>query len=144
MVAEMKKKTVKALLIDPENEEVKEIELTRGDGGSILRELYRVIGCGLVDVMRDCVIANGKLKNDDIWVDDMALDNPTHFFRIAPWWTEHMEGRAVILGHDDDGESTDHSLTPEDLEDLRKHIKFANIEDFRRGTKIPCINGQEG
>ena len=132
MVTEIMKETVKALLIDPENEEVKEVELTRGDGGSLLRELYRVIGCNLVDVMHDAIVLNGKVRDEDVWIDDEALlKNPGHFWRIEGSPYEFSAGRAVILGYDPrDGESVAHQLAPEDVENLRRNVRFAHLEDM--------------
>ena len=132
MVTEIMKETVKALLIDPENEEVKEVELTRGDGGSLLRELYRVIGCNLVDVMHDAIVLNGKVRDEDVWIDDEALlKNPGHFWRIEGSPYEFAAGRAVILGYDPrDGESVAHQLAPADVDELRRNVRFAHLEDM--------------
>ena len=133
MVTEIKKtEFVKGILIDPEKETVTEIELTRDEEGSLLHELYRVIGCDCVDCLRDCVGLNGKVKNDDVWVDDEALLNdPRHFWRFASWLKDDfIAGRAVILDYDPrDGASMAHSLTPAEVADLRAIVEFAHMEE---------------
>ena len=133
MVTEIKQnEIVKGILIDPEKETVTEIELTRDEEGSLLHELYRVIGCDCVDCLRDCVGLNGKVKNDDVWVDDEALLNdPRHFWRFASWLKDDfIAGRAVILDYDPrDGGSMAHSLTPAEVADLRAIVEFAHMEE---------------
>lgn len=133
MVTEIKQnEIVKGLLIDPEKETVTEIELTRDAEGSVLKELYRVIGCGLVDVMRDAIVLNGEPRDEDVWIDDEALlKNPGHFWRIEGSPYEFAAGRAVILGYDPrDGESVAHGLAPADVEELRRNVRFAHLEDM--------------
>ena len=134
MVTEIKQnEIVKGILIDPEKETVAEIELTRDAEGSVLKELYRVIGCECVDCLRDCVGVNGNVKNDDIWVDDEALLNdPRHFWRLSAWYQKDsfIAGRAVILDYDPrDGGSMAHSLTPAEVADLRAIVEFAHMEE---------------
>ena len=113
-------KKIKALLIDPEKETVTEVEL---EGGSkLLDEMYRVIGCDCVDAVRHGLVISGRVKPDDIWVDDEGLLKDSKHFWTLPYYNQWMAGKALIMAVDDEGDCIDHTFT--DLEKLELEAKL--------------------
>lgn len=109
----------------------------RSDEGSCLQTLYDKIGCNLVDCVE---IANGI----DMWVDDEgALKSSRRLNHIATalrtlFWANNeattipvnyppLHGVAVLLGHDEEGNSID--LTPEQVAYIRSLIPVRTIEE---------------
>lgn len=121
-------KKLKGLLIDPEKESVTEVEIAKGS--KCLDDLYKAIKCDTVDCIRaGVVLSGGKRKEDDIWVDDEALlGEPKHFW-ILPGYAQPIAGRGVILSADDEGDCVSHTLTPSEVMELRKVIKFAHLKE---------------
>ena len=121
-------KKLKGLLIDPETESIAEVEIRKGS--KCLDDLYKAIGCDTVDCIRaGVVLSGGKRKEDDIWVDDEALlGEPKHFW-ILPGYAHPIAGRGVILSADDEGDCVSHTLTPLEVEELKRVIQFYHLAD---------------
>lgn len=75
-----------------------------------IQDYYNAIGCNLID----CVQIDGK---NDLWVDDEGLlKDPEHFVIPARFtgegieWGQPLAGRAIVLGHDGEGDKADYSL----------------------------------
>lgn len=121
-------KKLKGLLIDPETESITEVEIAKGS--KCLDDLYKAIKCDTVDCIRaGVVLSGGKRKEDDIWVDDEALlGEPKHFW-ILPGYAQPIAGRGVILSADDEGGCISHTLTPDEVEELKRVIEFYHIAD---------------
>lgn len=94
-----------AILIDPIAMTVHPLRIQHG-----LDAMYEAIGCELVD----CVTIGDGI---DLWVDDEGLFNcPDHVF-ILPGLHQPIAGRALILSHDDDGETTSATVGFEQIRD---------------------------
>lgn len=120
---------IKGLLINPETETITEIEITKG--GGCLDDLYKAIGCDCVDCIRaGVVLSGGKRKEDDIWVDDEGAlkENQKHFWKL-PMYEYPIVGRGVVLAVDDEGECISHTLTPLEVEELKRVIQFYHLAD---------------
>ena len=115
-----KKRVVKALLINPEKETITEIELEYGD--KMLQELYRVIGCDSVEAMRSSLLMDGRLKSDDVWIDDEGLLKEQKHFWSLPYYSQWIAGNGVIMDTDEDGECVGHTFTPTEIIKLEKQI----------------------
>ena len=117
------KNTIKGLLIDPEKSEISEVEIPVNDDGSCLEGMYRAIGCSTVDCGRGGLSYLPSHPADDVWFDDEGLFSGCEFSFMLPDWVP-LIGRGLILGFNDDGDCTDHTLTLEDVEALRRSIKW--------------------
>ena len=62
----------------------------------------------------------------------VGVDGKRLFDRTFIWGSPFdAAGRAVVLGYDPrDGESVAHSLAPADVENLRRNVRFAHLEDM--------------
>jgi hypothetical protein len=89
---------MKAILIDTNVKEVREIDIT-GDLGS----LYSAIGCDLIE----SVYAPVLVGDDVMYVDEEGLfKSDIPMFEFAGG-LQPFAGRAIIIGNDDNGESSD-------------------------------------
>jgi hypothetical protein len=108
---------MKAILIDVENKEVKEVEY-EGD----YTQVYKFINCELFSMV-------SIDKENIIYVDDEGLLNkPTKFFQIA-CYRDQLAGNGLILGVDHLGDSVSTSLSVEDIESMVTFIDYDNPEE---------------
>jgi len=105
---------MRAFLINPKDKSITEIE-TKGELG----DLYKLIGCNLIDV----VILNDE--EDVLYLDDEGLYRTPNYFRfgINP---NPLAGRAVVLGTNIDGEAISPKLLT--LELLEVSVSFISGE----------------
>jgi hypothetical protein len=116
--------TVKALLIDPEKKSVSEVVL-QSKKGCYLNSMYKLIGCNCVTVVYNAIPG----VTDDIWLDDEGFFNNPEFFFIPPapeyqesnYW---LAGKALILGHDEEGDLTSHTIHQDQIGKLVESITF--------------------
>lgn len=103
---------MKAILIDPSNQTVEEINI-----GKDYREIYGVIG-------NDCTTFTTPIlePNGDTWfADDEGLFHENIGAVIRQDWVTPIVGRIVVLGSDESGESTD---VKSSVEHIRKGLRF--------------------
>lgn len=105
---------MKAFLINPEKQEISEIEVTH----PVLKSLYRHIGCDCIDSLR-------INQNNIIWVDDEGLLKPNFYFRIENY-PNPLAGNGVVLGIKPDGDNKDVSIT---LDKLKEIVSFYEKEE---------------
>jgi hypothetical protein len=110
---------MKAILVDAVEKTVREVEY---DGE--LETTYRLLRCGLVDVVR---VGDGNV----MFVDDEGLltaesdDSP--FFVLLNGWT--FAGSGLIVGDsDDEGDTTPCTV---DADDVRAGVVFATRKELR-------------
>lgn len=102
---------MRAILIDPFKQEVKEINLNKEN---LLQELYDTIGCSYVEK-----VSIGR--NIDIIVDEEGLYKETPAFQFGPQIVLH--GRAVIVNVDvEEGEWIDTDVSVGLVEKITTHI----------------------
>lgn len=121
---QMTDNVLKGLLIDPETQTITEVEVYPDDNGEThLRSMYELLQCRCVDVGRNCLNFLPSSPADDIWFDDEGnfSDNP---FRFQIPGLVPLVGRALILSYDGMGGSTSHTLTAEDIEELKFRIAW--------------------
>jgi hypothetical protein len=106
---------MKALLIDSKNRLVKQIEI-----GEHYTEISKAIDCEVFTaphIMQD---------NDTLYCDDEGLlKNPENFFLLDSY-PQPLAGNGLILGCDDEGESTDVSIS---LAELSSRVTFMNVHE---------------
>ena len=97
---------MKAILIDPFDQSVSEVDYNRDH-----KEVSNLIDCGPIDYV-------SLDDTNDIYVDDEGLlKNPTRYFRIFSYKTMRLvtlAGKGLILGHNDDGETIATTLNAND------------------------------
>ena len=106
---------MKAILINPFDQTIKETEYT-GD----YREIYALIKCRTFDIV--------SLNNDDdMYLDDEGLlvDNQ-RFFSMGNGG--NYGGRALLLSHDDEGETTASTLTLQMVKDMVQFLPEGHKE----------------
>jgi len=119
-------KTIKAILIDVENKQIKELEL---QSESSYFNLYKELKCEYI------TSACGDLFNrlsHALFVDDEGLLKEEHLgaFCIRIGETGHLyesqvfSGNGIIVGINDEGESIDHEL---DLEIIKDIVKWEDV-----------------
>ena len=96
---------MKAILIDVKNQEIKEVE-----HDNTLQNIYDLIDCRTFDlVMIDAV--------NNIFVDDEGILKDNLYFEYSGSdRVFQLAGNGLILGVDDEGDSTSPTLTVEDVE----------------------------
>jgi hypothetical protein len=111
---------MKAFLIDPIAKTITEVEHDLGsDHFDALKDIYRHIGCDLVDVVR---LQDG----DGIYVDDEGLlksPSPDSFWAMPELYGEEAAwtGKGLVLGSDAKGDSTEPKIT---LDELKRIVVF--------------------
>ena len=105
---------MKAILINPFDETIKETEYT-GD----FREIYDLVSCRTFD----CVSLDNE---DDMYIDDegLLMDNQ-RFFSIRGG---NYGGKALLLSHDDEGDSVATTLTLQQVKDMVEWLPETHIE----------------
>jgi hypothetical protein len=102
----------KAILINPENNTITEVEIGEG-----ISEIYAQIECRAFDIVR--LGKKGKQEND-VYVDDEGLLGEIKFgFSIGN--SQPLAGKGLILGCNNQGESVDTNLT---LEEAKSNVKI--------------------
>ena len=117
---------VKAILIDSENKEIREVEVVK-NGDSTLKSMYEHLKCGCVDVIR-------ADQEADIWVDDEGLmkegytdeDGTRHNLSgfTAPGFTQTIMGNGLVMGHDDEGYSADSPISVQQVQSVITFVDF--------------------
>ena len=105
---------MKAILINPFDQTIKETEYTGN-----FKEIYDLIECTTFDIV--------SLNNDDdMYVDDegLLIDNQ-RFFSIKGG---NYGGRALLLSHDDEGETTATTLTLQIVKDVVQFLPEGHKE----------------
>ena len=97
---------MKAILINPFDQTIKETEYT-GD----YREIYSLVECRTFDCVR-------LTPHEDMYIDDegLLIDNQ-RYFRMLEIGANYA-GKALLLSHDDEGETTATNLTLQDVKDM--------------------------
>jgi hypothetical protein len=122
-------KTIKAILIDVENKQIKELEL-QSESSSF--NLYKELKCEYITT------ACGDLFNrlsHALFVDDEGLLKEEHLgaFCIRIGETGHLyesqvfSGNGIIVGINDEGESIDHQLDIEIIKDIVRWEDVAKL-----------------
>jgi hypothetical protein len=91
-------KTIKALLIDPKDRTVTEIELVKTEDMGVLAALYTAIGCEFVECPVE--LANG----DGVVMDEEGLFKSDLNFFSVDTFPSPLVGKAVIVGTSPDGD----------------------------------------
>lgn len=97
---------MKAILINPFDQTIKETEYT-GD----YREIYSLVECRTFDCVR-------LTPHEDMYIDDegLLIDNQ-RYFRMLEIGANYA-GKALLLSHDDEGETTATNWTLQDVKDM--------------------------
>lgn len=110
---------MKAVLIDPENTMIKDIELS-DDDGKRFDELRELIGCRAFDFVQ--LYPNG----DGIFIDDEGmLIEEQHFFHHINV-EQSIAGKSVFVGIGDEGETTSPDM---DAVDIHYHLTWLGSRD---------------
>jgi len=97
---------MKAILINPFDQTIKETEYT-GD----YREIYSLVECRTFDCVR-------LTPHEDMYIDDegLLIDNQ-RYFRMLEIGANYA-GKALLLSHDDEGETKATNWTLQDVKDM--------------------------
>lgn len=97
---------MKAILINPFDQTIKETEYT-GD----FREIYSLVDCRTFDCVR-------LTPHEDMYIDDegLLIDNQ-RYFRMLEIGANYA-GKALLLSHDDEGETKATNWTLQDVKDM--------------------------
>ena len=115
---------MKAILIDPKQERVMQIDYS-GDYRHIYEHLSFQNAEGMTHKPRAFDVVRTPIGGDGIYVDDEGLYAPAedkHWFSIT--YKEQdmlLVNRSLVIGCDDEGNSTDCAST---VEDIRQRIKW--------------------
>ena len=116
---------MKAILINAKTKEVKEVEMGRD-----YKEIYTQLGCELFT-------AGAYLDEADvIYVDDEGLINGTDDFFIFEGAHQPFAGNGLIMGTDDEGESTDCKV---DINEVKSKVKFYDRYELALGIQMGVI-----
>jgi len=98
---------MKGILINPYDTTIKTTEYT-GD----YREIYDLVSCRTFDCVR-------ITPNEDMYIDDegLLMDNQ-RYFTLRGTGLNNFAGKALLLSHDDEGETTGTNLDLQMVEDM--------------------------
>lgn len=116
-------RTIKAILIDTLNKEVKEVTYTHSEENS-LKEVYKLLRCNCITLAESYVF---DPIGHALFVDDegLLLDEPIGAFQIADG--QVLSGNGLIVSTDDEGETQSHNLK---IEILKSIITFRDVADL--------------
>ena len=121
---------MKAFLIDPQAQQITQVEYS-GD----YREIYEHINAQLFTT------ATFNNAGDTCFVDDEGLFNGDNGFFVIAGYPQPLAGRGLVLGCNDEGESTEPSITLNQLRALVDWVPRFMVaavaealeEEYRRG-----------
>lgn len=99
---------MKAYLIDPKENTISAVDMD----GNNLADMYRLIDCYAVDVVR------GAIPGHDLWIDDEGLiyDELPHGLFYSRRTGQSLAGRALVLSSDDQGDCQPATCTAQDIQ----------------------------
>lgn len=112
---------MKAFLINPLEKTITEVDHNRvSDTEKSLKDIYRLLDCDLIDVVRLNTVGDG------IYVDDEGLlKSPSRdsFWAMPELYGEETAwtGKGLVLGSDEKGDSTAPKIT---LDELKRIVVF--------------------
>ena len=116
---------MKAILIDVVNREIKEIDINNENEAHILVDLYKIIGCEMVEA----VDVN---ENHTIFVDEeglLTLRTDSQFFQWGD--NDPLVGNGVIVGIDlETGNVIPCTM---EVEDVKEMVTFWNLREVENG-----------
>ena len=119
---------VKAILIDAEKQEVREIQYDTDKG---IQEIYDAVGC------RCFCIACGFIDNNVVYVDDEGYLNGTkNFFKIKLHSSQWFAGNGLLLKEDEEGNTVDTTIS---VDKLRGEVVFMRCDDEESCPKLPPV-----
>ncbi len=115
-------RTIKAILIDTFNKEVKEVTYTEGENS--LKEIYQLLRCNCITSAESYLF---EPLGHALFVDDegLLLDEPIGAFQIADG--QVLSGNGLIVSTDEEGETQSHFLK---IEILKSIITFRDVADL--------------
>lgn len=124
-------KTIKAILIDVENKQIKEVEL-QSETSSFNKSIYEQLKCEYITSA--CGDLFDRLSHA-LFLDDEGLLNeqPLGAFciRIGEsgnlYQSQVFSGNGIIVGIDEEGECIDHQLDVEIIKDIVRWDEVANL-----------------
>jgi hypothetical protein len=124
-IKQMKKKILKAILIDVEKEELREITVDLTRDNEYTNDIHRAIKCETFGII---TFDGADETSDTIFVDDNGLLSLTpqskfFYFADAPMI---CAGNGLILGTTEEGDSKDVKLT---IKDYKKIITFHSLKE---------------
>ena len=111
---------MKAILIDPYDRSISEVEYN-GD----YKQIY-----DLIDSPSRCFDIARLENGDGIYVDDMGMCDGLKLFTYNDY---PLAGKALILGSDEEGDSTPPFVT---LEEVKKNVKFSGLVSVGDGRTV--------
>jgi hypothetical protein len=117
---------MRAILIDPYNETISEVEHTGG-----IDSIYKLLSGPERKVGTFTIVGLGK--GETLYVDDEGLlHNPTHFFQ---WQGYHqpLAGRGLILG----SKRSEDAATKLSLDEAKARVRWANNLQYEGSDPIP-------
>ena len=116
---------MKAILIDAKTKEVKEVEMGRD-----YKEIYTQLECEMFQI-------GTYLSNEDaIYVDEEGLINGTDIFFTFEGAHQPFAGNGLIMGCDDEGESTDCKVS---FNEVKDKVKFYDRYELSLGIQMGII-----
>tara|TARA_R110001606_G_C14974028_1_gene603541 strand:- start:167 stop:517 length:351 start_codon:yes stop_codon:yes gene_type:complete len=107
---------MKGILINPLDKTIKEVVYT-GD----FREIYDLVDCRTFD----CVMVDSE---NDMYIDDEGLYvDDQKYFRMVELGANYA-GKALVLGHDDEGETISTTLTLQMVKDVVQWLPKTHFE----------------
>lgn len=97
---------MRGILINPFDQTIKEVTIV----GNI-QDIYLLTDCTIFDVVR-------LSESDDMYVDDEGLLKDNRYFS---WSGRNFAGKALIMGHDDEGNSIS---TTYDLQEVVDRVEW--------------------
>jgi hypothetical protein len=113
---------MKAILIDVKNKTISMVEV---DDKNVLKDWYRLMGCGMVEV------AHYIDNHDSILVDEeglLSLTGDTKFFTIEGGH-QPFAGNGLVVGVDDEGEGVSPNVS---VEEIQRKVKFHTLREVQR------------
>ena len=123
------KQTIKAILIDSEKREIREVELIQ-DNRSSIESIYKQLKCECITSACSEVFSH---IGHALFVDDEGLlkTHPLGAFCVSlnprPYTSQTLSGNGLLVGIDEEGETISHKL---DIEMIKKIVIWEDISNL--------------
>ena len=109
---------MRGILINPHEETITEVEYSGN-----YKEIYSLIDCRTFDCVR-------ITPNEDMYIDDegLLMDNQ-RYFTLLGTGLNNFAGKALLLSHDDEGETTATNWTLQDVKNMVQWLPEGHKEE---------------
>ncbi len=137
---------MRAIVVDPYEKRVYELEWPSLRDGSEYRKIVEVIGQAGLDSVRIAAHPDGTF--DYLWVDDVGLSRPNQRYFMWEGYLQPLAGIAVIVGTSEGGDTIptliDEGWVRGQITWVRPDVEFVRMDKTRDDVNHPVFGHMKG